>query len=70
MRIRQLNRHDIAEANRDMNAEEAAAQNKEKLAELRTLRTLLAIVGKCVSEGHYNSVVRHSTSLTWMYNML
>ena len=35
-----------------------------------SLRTLLAIVGKCVSEGHYNSVVRHSTSLRWIYDML
>ena len=43
----------------------------EKLEHRRdSLRTVLSIIGKCVSEGHYNSVIRHSTSLTWIYNML
>ena len=41
-------------------------RNNDKLQKLRKdLRTVLSIVGKCVSEGHYNSVVRHSTSLQW-----
>ena len=28
---------------------------------VRDLRTVLSIVGKCVSQGHYEAVVRHST---------
>ena len=32
--------------------------------------TVLSIIGKCVSQGHYNSVIRHSTSLQWIYDML
>ena len=28
----------------------------------RDLRTFLSIVAKCVSHGHYSSVLRHSTS--------
>ena len=34
------------------------------------MRTVLAIIGKCVSEGHFNSVVRHSTLLQWIYNTI
>ena len=46
-RIRALNDGDITEAGRDMNNQQAAMLNEEKLADLRTnLRTLLAIVGK------------------------
>ena len=71
MRIRQLRAMDRIEAGRDIDAADAEVQNEEKLSEIRTsLRTLLAIVGKCVSEGHYNSVIRHSTSLNWIYEML
>ena len=55
-------------------AETPEAQQREntaKLANVRTkLRTVLALVGKCVSEGHYNTVIRHSTSLEWIYNTL
>jgi len=36
----------------------------------RDLRTVLSIVGKCVSQGHYDAVVRHSTSMQWIFNML
>ena len=47
--------------------EQAAETNDEKLDQIRTnLRTVLSIVGKCVSEGHYGSVIRHSTSLSWI----
>ena len=71
MRIRQLRVMDRIAAGRDLDAADAELQNEEKLSEIRTsLRTLLAIVGKCVSEGHYNSVIRHSTSLNWIYEML
>ena len=45
--------------------------SEEKLADMKTnLWTLLSIVGKWVSKGHYNLVVRHSTSLTWIYDMI
>ena len=36
----------------------------------KDLRTVLSIIGKCVSQGHYNMVVRHSTSLEGIYSML
>lgn len=36
----------------------------------RQLRTVLSMVGKCVSQGHYDNVVRHSTSMEWIYTML
>ena len=36
----------------------------------RQLRTVLSIVGKCVSSGHYDAVMRHSTSLESIYDML
>ena len=36
----------------------------------RQLRTVLSIVGKCVSIGHYDSVMRHSISLESIYDML
>eukprot|EP00092_Neocalanus_flemingeri_P087280 GFUD01110119.1.p1 GENE.GFUD01110119.1~~GFUD01110119.1.p1 ORF type:complete len:383 (+),score=89.10 GFUD01110119.1:253-1401(+) len=36
----------------------------------RDLRTVLSIVGKCVSQGHYEAVIRHSTSMQWIFDML
>ena len=70
-RIRNLNENDVIIAERGRNEEQLVIDNEEKLAELRVnLRTVLAIVGKCVSQGHYNSVVRHSTSLNWIYDTL
>ena len=51
--------------------EQAEEFNNDTLDGFRTnLRTVLSIIGKCVSEGHYTSVIRHSTSLSWIYNML
>ena len=51
--------------------EQADIENDDKLESIRiNLRTVLSIVGKCVSEGHYDSVVRHSTSLKWIFDML
>ena len=48
LRIRQLRATDRVVANGELNDAEAEVQNEEKLAEIRTsLRTLLAIVGKC-----------------------
>ena len=56
---------------RVITADEAIIANDEKLDNIRTsLRTVLSIVGKCVCEGHYTSVIKHSTSLRWIYNML
>ena len=70
-RIRRLHNADLVQANRDRNDEQAHIENEDKLADIRVnLRTVLAIIGKCVSEGHYNSIVRHSTSLTWIYETL
>ena len=37
---------------------------------VKDLRTVLSIVGKCVSQGHYDAVVRHSTSMKSIYDML
>ena len=37
---------------------------------VKDLRTVLSIVGKCVSQGHYDAVVRHSTSMESIYDML
>ena len=34
------------------------------------MRTDLGIIGKCVSIGHYDAVVRHVTSIQWVYDML
>ena len=52
-------------------AAQAEAKNEEKLADIRVnLRTALAIIGKCVAQGHYNTVIRHSTSLRWIYESL
>ena len=36
----------------------------------RDLRTFLSIIGKCVSQGHYSSVIRHSTSFENITNNL
>ena len=49
----------------------ARQRTAEKLKKIRKdLRTVLSIIGKCVSEGHYNSITRHSTSLQWIYDCL
>ena len=36
----------------------------------KNLRTVLSIIGKCVPEGQYTSVIRHSTSIQWIYETL
>ena len=54
-----------------MTVEQAAAANAAELTKRqRELRTVLSIIGKCVSQGYYNSVIRHSTSLQWIYTTL
>ena len=72
-RIAALKDEDILAADADArrSAEQAAAANETFLKNVRkNLRTALSIVGKCVSQGHYNSVIRHSISLDWIYKML
>ena len=69
-RIRNLHANDVI-INDRRTAPQLERDNEEKLSDIRVnLRTVLAIVGKCVSEGHYNTVVRHSTSLQWIYNTI
>ena len=51
--------------------EAADAQDQQNLNKARkNLRTVLSIIGKCVTEGHYTTVVRHSTSIKWIYTTL
>ena len=76
-RITALKQEDVIVANADrhegrvITEDQANVANDEKLDNIRiNLRTVLSIIGKCVSEGHYNSVIKHSTSLQWIYNML
>ena len=70
-RIRALNNADVVAPDGQINRATAEQENEEKLSDIRVhLRTVLAIVGKCVSEGHYNTVVRHSTSLEWIYDTI
>ena len=70
-RIVQIKPDDRAQVGHGVDANAVRQRDNAKLQKLRKdLRTVLSIVGKCVSEGHYNSVVRHSTSLQWIYNNL
>ena len=70
-RVRALHHNDVVNVNRERNADQVAQDNEDKLSDIRIhLRTVLAIVGKCVSEAHYNTVVRHSTSLNWIYDTI
>ena len=77
LRIPALKQEDIIIPNnneregRIITTAQAQTANEDKLDNIRiSLRTVLSIVGKCVSEGHYNSVIKHATSLEWIYNML
>ena len=63
--------NDDAREGRIITAAQATVANSDRLDNIRiNLRTVLSIIGKCVSTGHYNSVIKHSTSLAWIYNML
>ena len=62
-RVRNLHQQDTVHVDINRDENDAREENEEKLSDIRVnLRTVLAIVGKCVVEGHYNTVVRHSTS--------
>ena len=75
-RIPELKQNDTARAGhirngRALTDQEAEQINDDKLDNIRdNWRTVLSQVGKCVSEGHYTSVIKHSTSLNWIYEML
>ena len=59
-RITELKPEEGQDANRDALAPDVIGRLlKEKN---RNLRTFLSIIGKCVSQGHYYSVVKHSQS--------
>ena len=65
-RILELHAEDLADP--ELNTQ---AARDAKLRSVRTkLRTVLSIIGKCVSEGHYNPVIRHATSIQWIYESL
>ena len=52
-------------------AQVARISNTELLEKRqRDLRTVLSIIGKCVAQGHYVSVTRHSTSFEEICNLL
>ena len=54
----------LAAERRDGNGDELAPNEIERLLKQRNreLRTFLSLIGKCVSQGHYSSVVNHSQS--------
>ena len=57
--------------NEDAQALTTNIARENKLRSVRTkLRTVLSIIGKYVSEGQYNTVIRHSTSLEWIFTTL
>ena len=67
-RITALKQEDVIVANADrhegrvITEDQANVANDDKLDNIRiNLRTVLSIIGKCVSKGHYNSVIKHST---------
>ena len=57
---------DVAALNAAADQEDLQTINKIR----RNLRTVLSIIGKCVPEGHYITVVRHSTSIKMIYKTL
>ena len=61
-----------AEERQDANGTALAPYVVERLLkqENRDLRIFLSIIGKCVSQGHYSSVVKHSRSLELMCSNL
>ena len=57
-----------ADSTRSIRSEPSdTAKLKERL---RDLRLVLSIMGKCVSQGHYEAVVRHSTSMGSIFKNL
>ena len=64
-RITELKGGDLTRPNRSGPSD--TAKLKERI---RDLRTVLSIVGKCVSQGHYEAVMRHSTSMESIFKNL
>ena len=70
-RVTTLHPDDVPDLGENATPNEVETANAEVLQKInKGLRTVLSIVGKCVAEGHYNSVIRHSTSLQSIYDML
>ena len=55
-RLTDVKGEDATQADRTVAKDRANLKKRQ-----RDLRTVLSIVGKCVSQGHYDAVVRHST---------
>ena len=67
----QENNNDRIEATKEEDISETADVNTANMKRRqRDLRTVFSIIGKCVSMGHYDAVVRHATSTQWVYDML
>ena len=67
----QENNNDRIEETKEEDISETPGVNAANLKRRqRDLRTVLSIIGKCVSMGHYDAVVRHATSMQWIYDML
>ena len=64
-RLTAVNGPDAAPVQADRTKDEANLRMRQ-----RQLRTVLSIIGKCVSQGHYDAVIRHSTSMQSIFNML
>ena len=57
-----------AEPNQHTVDNDATEKNLNK--RIRSLRTVLSLIGKCVTQGHYTAVTKHSTSMKSIYSML
>ena len=67
----QENSNDRIEATKEEDISETADVNTANMKRRqRDLRTVLGIIGKCVSMGHNDAVVRHATSKQWVYDIL
>ena len=67
----QENNNDRIEETKEEDISETPGVNAAKLKkQQRDLRTILSITGKCESMGHFDAVVRHATSMQWIYDML
>ena len=70
-----LNRIQILHANDPDRPNEDAANKDDRLDDLlikrrRQLKTFLGQVARCTSQNLYGIIVRHATSLNWIYQKL
>ena len=59
---------DVRQPNVRTRNEDETAKNLKK--RIKSLRTVLSLIGKCVAQGHYTAVTKHSTSMMSIYAML